>query len=185
MYSQYVFVGVPLHTARIACWFSTATTHWSNFYTRDGIDAQTVLSDDPWVKNQTRHQTSRTRYEGMKWMNCAANEPIDTPSYVKGLCFYHMVSRDQKAYPLSLKQSGVVGTIIITFQVGGSINYLLLVPRIKSHLSGFELSFLNIFSRKNLLRSLSQVLFLLQRYKYGSKNVQKATFNSTSEMIRL
>ena len=43
MYSQYVLVGVPLHTARIACWFSRATTHWSNFCTRDGIDSQTVL----------------------------------------------------------------------------------------------------------------------------------------------
>ena len=43
MYSQYVLVGVPLHTARIACWFSKATTHWSNFCTRDGIDSQTVL----------------------------------------------------------------------------------------------------------------------------------------------
>ena len=45
MYSQYVVVVVPLqlHTARIACWFSKATTHWSNFCTRDGIDSQTVL----------------------------------------------------------------------------------------------------------------------------------------------
>ena len=30
-------------TARIACWFSKATTHWSKFCTRDGIDSQTVL----------------------------------------------------------------------------------------------------------------------------------------------
>ena len=43
LYSQYAFVGVPLHTARIACWFSRATTHWSNFCTRDGVDSQTVL----------------------------------------------------------------------------------------------------------------------------------------------
>ena len=45
MYSQHVIVGVPLQldTARIACWFSKATTHWSNFCTRDGIDSQTVL----------------------------------------------------------------------------------------------------------------------------------------------
>ena len=43
MYSRYAFVGVPLHTARIACWFSRATTHWSNFCTCDGIDSQTVL----------------------------------------------------------------------------------------------------------------------------------------------
>ena len=42
MYSQYVFVGVPLHTVRIACWFSKATTHWGNFCTLDGIDSQTV-----------------------------------------------------------------------------------------------------------------------------------------------
>ena len=65
------------------------------------------------------------------------------------------------------------------------VNTGLLVPRIKNHLSSFELGFLNIFSRQNLLRSLSLVLFLLQRYKYGAKNVQKTTFNSTSEMIWL
>ena len=41
MYSQYAFVGVPLHPARIACWFSRATPHWSNFCTRDGIHSQT------------------------------------------------------------------------------------------------------------------------------------------------
>ena len=32
--------------------------------------------------------------------------------------------------------------------------YVLFVPRIKNHLSSFELGFLNIFSRQNLLRSL-------------------------------
>ena len=62
----------------------------------------------------------------------------------------------------------------------------LLVPRIKNHLSSFELGFLNIFSGQNLLCSLSFVLFLLQRYKYGLKNSNKpCTFDSTSEMIRL
>ena len=49
----------------------------------------------------------------------------------------------------------------------------LLVPRIKNHLSSFELGFLNIFSRQNLLRSLLLVLFLLQRYKYGAKKCPK------------
>ena len=43
--------------------------------------------------------------------------------------------------------------------------FSLLVPRIKNHLSSFEPGFLNIFSRQNLLRSLSLVLILLQRYK--------------------
>ena len=51
--------------------------------------------------------------------------------------------------------------------------------------SSFELGFLNIFSCQNLLRSLSFVLFMLQSYKYGAKNVQKTALNSTSEMIRL
>ena len=45
----------------------------------------------------------------------------------------------------------------------------LLVPRIKNQLSSFERGFLNFFSRQNLLRSLLLVLFLLQRYNYGSK----------------
>ena len=58
----------------------------------------------------------------------------------------------------------------------------LLVPRIKNHLSSFELGFLNIISRQNLLRSLSHVLFLLQRYKYGAKECPKTTFYSTFEM---
>ena len=61
---------------------------------------------------------------------------------------------------------------------------LLLVPQIKK-LSSFELGFLNIFSRQNLLRSSSLVLFLLQHYKYGAKKCPKTTFDSTSEMIRL
>ena len=56
---------------------------------------------------------------------------------------------------------------------------MLLIPRIKNHLSSLELGFLNNFSRQNLFRSLSLVLFLLQRYKYGAKNVQKTTFDST------
>ena len=49
----------------------------------------------------------------------------------------------------------------------------LLVPRTKNHFSSFELSFLNIFSRQNLLCSLSLVLFLLQHYKYGAKKCPK------------
>ena len=42
------------------------------------------------------------------------------------------------------------------------------------------------FSRQNLLRSLSLVLFLLQRHKYGAKNLSKKknTFDPTFEMIR-
>ena len=50
---------------------------------------------------------------------------------------------------------------------------VLLIPRIKNHLSSFELGFLNIFLRQNLLRSLSLVFFLLQRYKYGAKKCPK------------
>ena len=61
----------------------------------------------------------------------------------------------------------------------------MLVARIKNHLSSFELGFLNISARQNLLHSLSLVLFLLQRYKYGAKNIQKTTFDSTFEMIQL
>ena len=43
----------------------------------------------------------------------------------------------------------------------GLEQHFLLVPRIKNHLSSFELGFLNIFLRQNLLRSMSLVLFLL------------------------
>ena len=41
------------------------------------------------------------------------------------------------------------------------------------------------FSRQNLLRSLSLVLFLLQCYKYGAKKCPKTTFDSTFEVVRL
>ena len=47
----------------------------------------------------------------------------------------------------------------------------LLVPWTENHLSGFKCGFLNIFSRQNLLRSLSSLLFLLQWNKNGAKNV--------------
>ena len=40
------------------------------------------------------------------------------------------------------------------------------------------------FPRQNLLRSLSLVLLLLQRYQYGAKKCPQTTFDSTSEMIR-
>ena len=62
--------------------------------------------------------------------------------------------------------------------------FIFVGSRIKNDLSSFELDFLNIFSRQNLLRSLSLVLFLLQRHKYGAKKCPKTTFDSTSEMIR-
>ena len=69
-----------------------------------------------------------------------------------------------------------------TPKYGGSfmrVFTVLLVPRIKNHLSSFELGFLNIFSRQNLLRSLSLILFLFQCYKYGAKKCPKNTFDST------
>ena len=49
----------------------------------------------------------------------------------------------------------------------------LLVRRTEHHLSSFKCGFLNIFSRQNLLRSLSRLLFLLQLKKYGAKKCQK------------
>ena len=61
----------------------------------------------------------------------------------------------------SLKSPGDIG-----------LGQVLSVSLVKNHLSSFKLGFLNIFSRQNLLRSLSLALFLLQRYKYGAKNVQ-------------
>ena len=67
MYSQYVFVGVPLHTARIGCWFSMATTHWSNFCTCDGIDSQTILRTIRESKMAvTRHANRSSRRRASK-----------------------------------------------------------------------------------------------------------------------
>ena len=60
--------------------------------------------------------------------------------------------------------------------------YSFLVPRIKNHLSSFELGFLKIFLHLDLLRSLSLVLFLYSATNVARKNVQKTTFDSTSEM---
>ena len=50
---------------------------------------------------------------------------------------------------------------------------LLLVPWAEHHLSSFKCGFLNIFSRQNLLPSLSRLLFLLWRNKYGAKKCLK------------
>ena len=49
----------------------------------------------------------------------------------------------------------------------------LLVPLTKHHLISFKCGFLNIFSRQNLLPSLSRLLFLLRCNKNGAKNVWK------------
>ena len=62
--------------------------------------------------------------------------------------------------------------VLLQKEVYASIS-VLLVPRIKNHLSSFELGFLNNFSRQNLLRNLSLALFLLQRCKYGAKKCPK------------
>ena len=62
---------------------------------------------------------------------------------------------------------------------------ILLVPPTEHHLSSFKCGFLNIFSRQNLLRSLSRLLFLLRWNKYGAKKCLKNTFYSTFEMIQL
>ena len=85
------------------------------------------------------------------------------------------------------QENGIVWEIILSTKrsLQSDTFLYLLVPRIKNHLSSFELGFLNTFSRQNLLRSLSLILFLLQRYKYGAKKCPKTTFDSTSEMIRL
>ena len=69
---------------------------------------------------------------------------------------------------------GLGGSVSWKQAVEGQLYRLnLLVPQIKNHLSSLELGFLNIFSRQNLLRSLSLVLFLLQRYKYDAKKCPK------------
>ena len=49
----------------------------------------------------------------------------------------------------------------------------LLVPRTEHHLSSFKCGFLNIFSRQNLLRRLSRLLFLLRWNKYGARKCLK------------
>ena len=49
----------------------------------------------------------------------------------------------------------------------------LLVPRTEHHLSSFKCGFLNIFSRQNVLRSLSRLLFLLRWNKNGAKRCLK------------
>ena len=51
--------------------------------------------------------------------------------------------------------------------------YCLLVPRTEHHFSSFKCCVLNIFSRQNLLRCLSRLLFLLRWKKYGAKKCLK------------
>ena len=79
-----------------------------------------------------------------------------------------------------LPKSAHANVLLLQFQVRYEFNNsknamvtFLLVPWIKNHLSSFELGFLNIFSHQNLLCNLPLIVFLLQRYKYGAKNVQK------------
>ena len=50
---------------------------------------------------------------------------------------------------------------------------LLLVPWTENHLSSFKCGFLNIFSRQNLLCSLSSLLFLLRWNKNGAEKCLK------------
>ena len=49
----------------------------------------------------------------------------------------------------------------------------LLVPWTENHLSSFKCGFLNIFSRQNLLRSLSRLLFLVRWNKFGAKKMSE------------
>ena len=48
-----------------------------------------------------------------------------------------------------------------------------------------QFGFLNIFPRQNVLCSLSLILFLLQRYRYGAKKCLKYNVRLDFEMIRL
>ena len=49
----------------------------------------------------------------------------------------------------------------------------LLVPWTENYLSSFKCGFLNIFSRQNLLRCLSRLLFLLRWNNYGAKKMSE------------
>ena len=60
----------------------------------------------------------------------------------------------------------LVENISLKFKPSTYLRHILLATW--SQYSSFELGFLNIFSRQNLLRNLSLVLFLLQRYKNGA-----------------
>ena len=55
----------------------------------------------------------------------------------------------------------------------GKKHKMLLVRWTENHLSSFKCGFLNIFSRQNLLCSLSRQLFPLRWNKYGSKKCLK------------
>ena len=59
-----------------------------------------------------------------------------------------------------------------TFRVN-VLKSILLVPCTENYLSSFKCGFLNIFSRQNLLRSLSSLLFLLRWNKNGAKKCLK------------
>ena len=56
----------------------------------------------------------------------------------------------------------VPGRVHVPRSEAASCRELLLVPWYENHLSSFKCGFLNIFSRQNLLRSLSSLLFLLR-----------------------
>ena len=73
---------------------------------------------------------------------------------------------------------GVVRYVVFTMRLCTLIRLrtiynFLLVPWTENHLSSFKCGFMNIFSRQNLLRSLSRPLFLLRWNKYGAKRCLK------------
>ena len=112
MCSQYAFVGVPLHTARIACWFSRATTHWSNFCTRDSIDSQTIL--------RTIRQ-SKIKFYSVRALKCYLNEKdliydgkTATISKFSPQVFETYFSKDQTIWFQLMKKSWHLGKIYLS-----------------------------------------------------------------------
>ena len=94
------------------------------------------------------------------------------PSY--GAIFKNMNSSlfDYKSWVrISIRR--VKGELLLVLIIMFSDVTVLLVPWTNNNLSSFKCGFLNIFSRQNLLRSLSCLLFLLWSNKYGAKKCLK------------
>ena len=62
---------------------------------------------------------------------------------------------------------------------------MLLVPRIKNHLSGFKLGFLNIFLAPKPALFVTRIVSVTALQIWCEKNVQKTMFDSAFETIRL
>ena len=172
MYSQYGFVGVPLHTARIACWFSTATTHWSNFCTRDGIDSQTVLRT---IRESKKHsfmhsQTIQTGISDFHKMTLTQIKLTYNKLPPKTITYRDFKSFNKDAFEEELKFALQAANIQPTYANFLSISSRTLDNHVlikKRKVRGNQVPFMNKALRKTIMRRSNLLNKFVNNRKLG------------------